>query len=243
VLSVERLSHPTEFADITFDVRQGEILGFYGLIGSGRTELMQALFGITRPSAGAVMLAGNRVAIRHPAQATGMGIVYVPEERAAQGAVLALPIFQNLTLPQVARTARRGFLDLAREYALAATYAHRLDLRAASLSQPAGDLSGGNQQKVVIGKWLATGPKVIILDEPTKGIDIGSKAAVHAFMGELVATGLAVIMVSSDLPEVLGMADRVIVMREGRIAGEFLRDRMDAEALVRAATGNVRTVQ
>ena len=239
VFAVEGVSHPTEFADISFELKRGEILGFYGLIGSGRTELMQALFGITRPSAGTVRLAGEAVRVRHPADATRLGIVYVPEERASQGAVLALPIFQNITLPQVARTARRGFLDLAREYALAGEYAARLDLRAASLSQPAGTLSGGNQQKVVIGKWLATGPKVIILDEPTKGIDIGSKAAVHAFMGELVAAGLAVIMVSSDLPEILGMSDRVVVMREGRIAGIFSRDAMDAEMLVRAATGNV----
>jgi rhamnose transport system ATP-binding protein len=237
--AVEGFSHPTEFADISFQVRRGEILGFYGLIGSGRTELMQAIFGITRPSGGTLRLGDRPIHIRHPADATRLGIVYVPEERASQGAVLALPIFQNITLPQVSRTARRGFLDLAREYALAGEYAGRLDVRAASLTQPAATLSGGNQQKVVIGKWLATGPKVIILDEPTKGIDIGSKAAVHAFMGELVASGLAVIMVSSDLPEILGMSDRVVVMREGRIAGIFKRDAMDAESLVRAATGNL----
>jgi len=239
VFAVESLSHPTEFADISFDLRSGEILGFYGLIGSGRTELMQALFGITRPSAGTVRLAGQALTMRHPADAIRLGIVYVPEERAAQGAVLPLPIFQNITLPQLSRTARHGFLDLAREYALAGEYAERLDLRAASLSQPVGTLSGGNQQKVVIGKWLATTPKVIILDEPTKGIDVGSKAAVHDFMGELVAAGLAVIMVSSDLPEILGMSDRVVVMREGRIAGVFEREAMSAEALVRAATGNI----
>jgi rhamnose transport system ATP-binding protein len=239
MLAVEGLSHTTEFADISFELRRGEILGFYGLIGSGRTELMQALFGITRPSSGTVRLEGHEVHIRHPGDATRVGLVYVPEERASQGAVLALPIFQNITLPQVSHLSRHGFLDLAREYALAGDYAERLDLRAASLSQPAGTLSGGNQQKVVIGKWLATEPKVIILDEPTKGIDIGSKAAVHAFMDRLVANGGAMIMVSSDLPEILGMSDRVVVMREGRIAGVFSRDAMDAETLVRAATGNV----
>ena len=239
IFAVTGLSHPTEFADISFDLRRGEILGFYGLIGSGRTELMQALFGITRPSAGTVRLDGETIEIRHPADATRLGIVYVPEERAAQGAVLPLPIFQNITLPQISRTARNGFLDLAREFEIAGASAEKLDLRAASLSQPVGTLSGGNQQKVVIGKWLATEPTVIILDEPTKGIDIGSKAAVHAFMGELVSAGLAVIMVSSDLPEILGMSDRVVVMREGRVAGLFDRDTMDAERLVRAATGNV----
>ena len=133
---------------------------------------------------------------------------------------------------------RRGFLRAAEEFRLARTYAERFDLRAASLSQPVGTLSGGNQQKVVIGKWLATQPKVIILDEPTKGIDIGSKAAVHAFMSELAAQGLAVIMVSSELPEILGMSDRVIVMREGRMAGIFDRDGLTPERLVGAATGN-----
>jgi rhamnose transport system ATP-binding protein len=237
--SVEGLSHPTEFADISFDLRKGEILGFYGLVGSGRSEVMQALFGITRPSAGTVRLDGKAISIRRPADAVAAGIVYVPEERQRQGVILALPVFQNITLPSLGRTARKGFLDLAKELALARTYAGRLDLRATSLSQEVGTLSGGNQQKVVIGKWLATQPRVIILDEPTKGIDVGSKSAVHTFMGELVGQGLAVIMVSSELPEILGMSDRVMVMREGRIVGRFARGELDAERLVRAATGNV----
>ena len=139
--------------------------------------------------------------------------------------------------PIVSSTSRSGFLKLAEEFALAREYTARLDLRAASLDQDVGTLSGGNQQKVVIAKWLATQPKVIILDEPTKGIDIGSKAAVHAFMSELAAQGLSVIMVSSEIPEIIGMADRVIVMREGRIAGRFERAELTAEKLVRAAAG------
>jgi rhamnose transport system ATP-binding protein len=239
VFSVAGLSHPTEFADISFDLRRGEILGFYGLVGAGRSEIMQALFGVTRPSAGRISLGGKDISIRKPADAVDAGIVYVPEERQRQGAILALPVFENITLPSLHRITRRGFLDLAREFDLARKYAARLDLRATSLSQEVGTLSGGNQQKVVIGKWLATEPRVIILDEPTKGIDVGSKAAVHAFMGELVAQGLAVIMVSSELPEILGMSDRVVVMREGRIAGVFDRAGLTAEALVAAATGNV----
>lgn len=148
-----------------------------------------------------------------------------------------MPIFQNVTLPSLKQTSRHGFLRLAREFALTREYTQRLDLRAASLDQDVGLLSGGNQQKVVIAKWLATRPRVIILDEPTKGIDIGSKAAVHDFMSELAAEGLAVIMVSSEIPEVLGMSDRVIVMREGRIAAEFAGDQMTPENLVRAAVG------
>jgi rhamnose transport system ATP-binding protein len=238
VLSVEGLSHPTEFADISFELRRGEILGFYGLVGSGRTELMQALFGITRTSAGRVSLEGNAISGRRPADAVAAGIVYVPEERQRQGVVLALPVFENITLPILGRTSRNGLLDIGREFEITRRYAERLDLRASSLSQEVGTLSGGNQQKVVIGKWLATNPRVIILDEPTKGIDVGSKAAVHAFMGELVAQGLSVIMVSSELPEILGMSDRVIVMRDGRIAGRFDRAGLSAETLVAAATGN-----
>ena len=237
VLKVVGYDHPTEFADIGFSLRRGEILGFYGLIGAGRSEVMQALYGITRPSKGALRIDGKVRVIRSPADAVANGIVYVPEDRGRQGTIAALPIFQNVTLPSLARTSRNGFLRLAEEFRLARDYTARLDLRAASLETPVGTLSGGNQQKVVIAKWLATQPRVIILDEPTKGIDIGSKAAVHEFMAELAAQGLAVIMVSSEIPEVLGMSDRVIVMREGRIVAELDRDATSPETLVRHAAG------
>jgi rhamnose transport system ATP-binding protein len=237
VLRVVGYDHPTEFEGINFTLHKGEILGFYGLIGAGRSEVMQALYGITKPSKGAVRIDGDVRIIRSPADAVAQGIVYVPEDRGKQGAITALPIFQNVTLPSLHRTSRYGFLRLAEEFALAREYTGRLDLRAASLETAVGNLSGGNQQKVVIAKWLATQPKVIILDEPTKGIDIGSKAAVHEFMAELAAQGLAVIMVSSEIPEVLGMSDRVIVMREGRIVDELKGDEMTPELLVRRAAG------
>lgn len=237
VLTVAGYDHPTEFADIGFTLHRGEILGFYGLVGAGRSEVMQALFGITTPSKGALRIDGQVRVIRSTAEAIAAGIVYVPEDRGRQGAVKGLPIVQNVTLPSLARTSRAGFLRMAEEFALAREYTQRLDLRAAALDQDVGLLSGGNQQKVVIAKWLATKPRVIILDEPTKGIDIGSKAAVHAFMAELAAQGLAVIMVSSEIPEVLGMSDRVIVMREGRIVDEVSGARMTPETLVRAAAG------
>ncbi|MFG6081069.1 sugar ABC transporter ATP-binding protein [Paracoccus litorisediminis] len=236
-LTVVGYCHPTEFENINFTLHQGEILGFYGLVGAGRSEVMQSLFGITRPSRGACRIGDDVRVIRSTAQAVHAGIVYVPEDRGKQGAVKGLPIFQNVTLPSLARTSRAGFLRLAEEFSLARDYTQRLDLRAASLDQDVGLLSGGNQQKVVIAKWLATKPRVIILDEPTKGIDIGSKAAVHDFMSELAGQGLAVIMVSSEIPEVLGMSDRVIVMREGRIAAEYTGDEMTPENLVRAAVG------
>ncbi len=237
VLDVTDLSHPTEFEDISFSLRKGEILGFYGLVGAGRTEVMQALFGITAPSRGSVTLDGKPALAKNPAQAVESGIVYVPEERGRQGAIIGLPIFQNISLPSLKKTSKSGFLRLAEEFALARKYSERLDLRASSLSQDVGTLSGGNQQKVVIGKWLATRPRVIILDEPTKGIDIGSKAAVHEFISELAAEGLAIIMVSSELPEIMGMSDNVIVMREGRIAGRYARADLDPETLVRTAAG------
>jgi rhamnose transport system ATP-binding protein len=237
VLKVAGYSHPTEFADIGFTLHRGEILGFYGLVGAGRSEVMQALFGITVPAKGVCMIDGKVAVIRSTDQAVSAGIVYVPEDRGKQGAVKGLPIFQNVTLPSLPGVTKRGFLQMAEEFTLAREYTKRLDLRAASLDQDVGNLSGGNQQKVVIAKWLATKPRIIILDEPTKGIDIGSKAAVHAFMAELAAQGLAVIMVSSEIPEVLGMSDRVIVMREGRIVDEVAGEEMTPERLVRAAAG------
>ena len=237
VLRVAGYAHPTEFEDIGFSLRRGEILGFYGLVGAGRSEFMQALIGLTRPSKGVVRMGERVLAIRSPAEAIEAGIVYVPEDRGRQGAIRELPIFQNVTLPSLGRISRNGFLRMAEEFTLAREYTQRLDLRAASLDTPLGALSGGNQQKVVIAKWLATRPRVIILDEPTKGIDIGSKAAVHDFMSELAGEGLAVIMVSSEIPEILGMSDRVIVMREGRIAAELSGNALTPETLVRHAAG------
>jgi rhamnose transport system ATP-binding protein len=237
VLEAKSLSHPTEFDDISFAVRRGEILGFYGLVGSGRSEVMQAVFGMTKTSAGTLLLEGKTIAPKSAADAVDAGIVYVPEERGKQGVITGEPIFMNVSLPSLRKTSKTGFLRLAEEYELGRTYTERLDLRASSLSQDVSTLSGGNQQKVVVAKWLATLPKVIILDEPTKGIDIGSKAAVHAFMAELVAQGLSVIMVSSELPEVLGMSDRIVVMRDGRIVDTLDNKGVKPETLVRLAAG------
>ena len=198
---------------------------------------MQALFGTTRPSKGVVKIDGRIAVIRSPADAIARGIVYVPEDRGQQGAIRGLPIFQNVTLPSLDRISRRGFLRLAEEFRLTREYTSRLDLRAAALDQDVAELSGGNQQKVVIAKWLATKPRVIILDEPTKGIDIGSKAAVHAFMAELAAQGLAVIMVSSGDPR----DPRHVRPRHRHARGphrrRVRRDGLTPERLVRAAAG------
>ena len=237
VLEVKDLCHPTEFAHIDFSLRKGEILGFYGLVGAGRTELMQALSGVSRPSSGEIVLNGKAVHFKQPADAIQAGIVCVPEERQKQGAIIELPIAQNISLPQLSKLNPNGVLNDAKEWALADEYAKRLQVKAFSWKQAVETLSGGNQQKVVIGKWLATHPDVIILDEPTKGIDIGSKAAVHQFMSELVSHGLAVIMVSSELPEVMGMADRIIVMHEGLMVAEYQAGEATAETIVSAASG------
>ncbi|GLS17549.1 ribose import ATP-binding protein RbsA 1 [Labrys miyagiensis] len=236
-LEVKNLSNPTEFADISFVLRKGEILGLYGLVGAGRSEAMQAVFGISKPSAGEISLAGKPLSIRTPADAITAGIAYVPEDRQIQGAVLPFGVRENTTLASLFRHARGGFLSLASEIQDTRRLGTRLSVKAASWDQRLQELSGGNQQKVVIAKWLATNPKVIILDEPTKGIDVGSKAAVHDFMVDLAAEGLAVVLISSELPEVMGMSDRILVMHEGRIVREFARADMDAAAIVTAATG------
>ena len=239
VLEVEGLSNATEFENISFSLRRGEILGFYGLVGAGRSELMQALFGITRATRGTVRLGGRPLKITDPADSIAAGIAYVPEDRQHQGAVLPLGIRQNTTLASLGQHSRRGFLSRASERAATRALGNRLSVKAAHWEQMLGELSGGNQQKVVIAKWLATHPRVVILDEPTKGIDVGSKAAVHDFIGELAEDGLAVILVTSELPEVMGLADRVIVMQEGHAVAEMARDDpgWSAEAIVAAATG------
>ena len=237
VLEVEGLTNATEFADISFSLRAGEILGFYGLVGAGRSEVMQALFGLSPMTAGTIRVDGKTVAISRPSEAIAAGIGYVPEDRQHQGAVLALGIRENTTLASLADFASFGFLSRPRELDRTRALGGRLAVKAAHWDQTLGELSGGNQQKVVIAKWLATQPRILILDEPTKGIDVGSKAAVHAFMSELAADGLAVILVSSELPEVMGMSDSIIVMHEGRIAARFSRAEATAEAIVHVATG------
>jgi rhamnose transport system ATP-binding protein len=237
ILEADGLSNPTEFADISFELRRGEILGFYGLVGAGRSEAAQCLFGMSKPTRGKVRLNGEAIVIGSPGAAIDAGICYVPEDRQQQGAFLPMSIRENVTLASIASHVKGLFLSRASEREAVRMLGRRLDVRAASWEQPLSELSGGNQQKVVIAKWLAVRPKVIILDEPTKGIDVGSKAAVHDFIGELAEEGLAVMLISSELPEIMGLADRVIVMHEGRIVTTFARGDWSAEAIVSAATG------
>ncbi len=237
VLDVRDLSNATEYADVSFSLHKSEILGLYGLVGAGRSEAMQGLFGISPITRGNIKLNGQEIVLQSAIEAIDAGIAYVPEDRQVQGAVLPLGIRENTTLASLFDHVRGLFLKRPSELDATRRLGTRLSVKAAHWEQRLGELSGGNQQKVVIAKWLATKPKIIILDEPTKGIDVGSKAAVHDFIGELAEEGLAVILISSELPEVMGLADRILVMHEGRIVEEFARRNWSAEKIVAAATG------
>jgi rhamnose transport system ATP-binding protein len=239
VLSVHRLTREGVFFDISFDVRAGEIVALAGLVGAGRSEVARAIFGIDRADAGHVEVAGNRLAPGRPLAAMRAGIGFVPEDRRQQGLVMDLSIARNTALTRMRSLSRGGLIRSSAENGLAREWAARLQLKFHRLEDSVGTLSGGNQQKVVLGKWLATHPKLLIIDEPTRGIDVGTKAEVHRLLSELAGQGLAILMISSELPEVLGMADRVLVMHEGRLTGELSRAEADEESVIRLATGQV----
>ena len=234
VLEVRDLVSPPVVRGVSLTVRAGEIVGLAGLIGSGRSELAQTVFGMTPASAGEIRIDGRPVRIASAAEAKRHGIAYVPEDRGSQGIIRPMTLRENVSLAVLRRVAGRGFIDRAGETALAVDAIARFSIRARGPEQIVGKLSGGNQQKVVLGKWLATKPRLLIMDEPTRGIDVGAKAEIHKLMSELAAQGLAVLMISSELPEILGMSDRILVMREGRIAAEFARGQADQETIAHA---------
>jgi rhamnose transport system ATP-binding protein len=237
LLEVRGLTSRGVFADISFSVRGGEIVALAGLVGAGRSEVSRAIFGVDRYDSGEVLVAGQRLRQHDPSAAIAAGIALVPEDRRQQGLVMELPIERNATLTRRWKLSRLGISRPGAERASARDWARRLQVKAANLADPVSTLSGGNQQKVVLAKWLATIPKVLIVDEPTRGIDVGTKAEVHRLMSDLAGEGVAILMVSSELPEVLGMADRVLVMREGRLVDEIARSAADEEAVMFAATG------
>jgi rhamnose transport system ATP-binding protein len=237
VLEVRDLVRRPMTKSVSLTVHAGEIVGLAGLVGSGRSELAQTIFGVTKAESGQIFLAGAPVVIRSPGQARALGIAYVPEDRGTQGLVRQMSVRENFSLASLAKIARAGFIDRAAETHLAEDGVARFSVKANSLDQIVGKLSGGNQQKIVLGKWLANQPKLLILDEPTRGIDVGAKAEIHRLMSELAAQGLAILMISSELPEVLGMSDRVLVMREGRLAAEFSRTEATPEAVGAAMMG------
>ena len=221
----------------TLDVRAGEILGMAGLVGAGRTELSEAVFGVRPLAAGEVLLGNKPLALRSPADAIAAGVLLVPEDRRLHGLVLPESVGFNLSLPNLDRLGSPFGVKRGAEAAMHRTWIDRLRVRTPSPAQPVGLLSGGNQQKVVYGKWLARGPKVLILDEPTRGVDVGAKAEIYALVDELAGQGVAVWMITSDMEELLGMSDRVVVMHEGRVAGELAGARLTEEAVMRLATG------
>jgi ABC-type sugar transport system ATPase subunit len=235
-LKVENLSHDGIFEGISFELRRGEILGMAGLVGAGRTDVARAIFGVEPPSAGRIEVDGREVRVTSPQQAISLGLAYVPEDRQLHGLIPPMNLISNISLPVLSRYARRGWLRDKVERAGAFAAARQMEVRANNIWQKARELSGGNQQKIVLAKWLETKPRILILDEPTRGIDVGTKAAVHALMSKLAAEGMAILMISSELPEVLGMSDRVIVMHEGRMTGHFSRSEATQEKIISAAT-------
>ena len=237
ILKVEAFSKEKQFHDITFKLHKGEILGFYGLVGAGRSELARALFGLESPDSGKIFVNGEQVHVYNPRMTMKHGVAYLPEDRQHQGLVLQMNITNNITLPILDQFIKMGLVDTGKEIRVAKKYADMLDVRASGLWKKVMQLSGGNQQKVVLAKWLATNPQILILDEPTRGIDVGAKSSVHKFMSELASQGIGIMMISSELPEILGMSDRIIVMCEGRITGEFTREEASQEKLLSAAVG------
>jgi rhamnose transport system ATP-binding protein len=237
LLDVRGLTRVGAFRDVTFSVRSGEIVGLSGLVGAGRTEVARVLFGLDRADAGEIRLDGKRVSFKSPSEALGAGVAYVPEDRHIDGLVEGFTISENVTLPIIPRLFPRLFMRTSRERTLAAGYAERLRIRATSVNDLIESLSGGNQQKVVIAKWLATKPRVLILDEPTRGVDIGAKAEVHGIISDLAAAGLGIILISSELPEVLAMSDRILVLHEGHMTAEIPRADATEERVMLAATG------
>jgi rhamnose transport system ATP-binding protein len=234
-LKVEGLTLPGVFRDITFEVRKGEIVGLGGLVGAGRTDVARAIFGIAPATTGAVTINGKGVLITEPAQAIDLGLAFVPEDRAAAGIFRTLSVEENITAAVPKQIAPRGVIKPAVEKALASQSVKKLRIRLASLRQPIGELSGGNQQKAILARWLLTDPSVLILDEPTRGIDIGVKAEFYDMIGELAASGRAILLISSELPELLALCDRVLVMSEGRLTADLARAEATQESIMSAA--------
>ena len=241
VLKVENLSRSGSFHDVSFELRRGEILGMAGLVGAGRTNVARAIFGVEPATGGRIEVNGKKVAIKSPLQAIKLGLAYVPEDRQLHGLIPTMPLTPNISLPMLPAYAQRGWLRDTLERKSTFNAARQMEVRANNIWQLARELSGGNQQKVVLAKWLSTNPRILILDEPTRGIDVGTKAAVHGLMSKLASDGLSILMISSELPEILGMSDRVIVMREGRVTGEFSRAEATQENIISAATQDVKT--
>jgi ribose transport system ATP-binding protein len=235
------LAHPTRPGDFLVDnvslrVCKGEVVGLFGLMGAGRTELLECIFGLhPHANSGGVFIDGRQVDLQTPADAISAGLALAPEDRKRDGLVLSMSVAENASLASLRKCERFGLLNRQSEETLAEVYLDRFQVKARSFQQPIRDLSGGNQQKVILGKWLATNPKVLLLDEPTRGIDVQAKSEIYAFIDELVSEGLAVVIASSELPEILALSDRILVMCEGRLSAEFAAIEASEEAIMEAA--------
>jgi rhamnose transport system ATP-binding protein len=225
--------------DVSLTLSSNEIVGLAGLVGSGRTELARTLFGLTPPDEGVVRLDGKVVHIKTPSEAVRLGLAYLPEDRRRHGVIGEMSVAANTTLAALRAISRAGFLEFEKEREVARTYLRRFAIKAPSIETPVATLSGGNQQKVALARWLATQPSVLILDEPTQGVDVGAKAEIHWLIRDLAAQGLAILLISSELPEVLGMSDRVAVMRAGTIVGTLEGKAATPESVMTLALGHV----
>lgn len=235
-------SRASGLRDINLSVHRGEIVGLAGLVGAGRTELARIIFGLDHADSGEVRVHGKAVRILTPAQAISYGIAYLPEDRRRQGVILEMPVSANVTLASLRNLKRFGSFDFQQEKQIAREYVRRFAIKTPSIFSPVSTLSGGNQQKVALSRWLATKPSILILDEPTQGIDVGAKAEIHSLIGELASEGIAILMISSDLPEVLGMSDRIAVMHAGTIAGVVNgSEATQQEIIALALSGRVET--
>ncbi|MFT4399086.1 ribose ABC transporter ATP-binding protein RbsA [Bacillus sp. SW14] len=237
IFEVKNASVKGRFEDVSFSVRSGEIVGISGLMGAGRTEIMRALFGVDRLDSGEIWIAGKKTVIKNPQDAVKKGLGFITENRKDEGLLLDTSIRENIALPNLSSFSPKGLIDHKREAEFVDLLIKRLTIKTASPETHARHLSGGNQQKVVIAKWIGIGPKVLILDEPTRGVDVGAKREIYSLMNELTERGVAIIMVSSELPEILGMSDRVIVVHEGRISGEIHAQEATQERIMTLATG------
>ena len=232
MLKVEGLSRTGFFKDASFTVHAGEILGFTGLVGAGRTEVIESVCGITKPDAGKVYLEGREIHVKKPKDAMDLGIVLLPEDRQKEGLLMSWGLGRNVTLPIMDKFAKGGLNDEKKEREISKQLLEDVDTKAVDIFQPASSLSGGNQQKVVVAKALGQEMKVVIMDEPTKGVDVGAKAEIYSIMGDLAKQGYAIILISSEMPEILGMADRIVVMCNGRITGILNRDEATQEKIL-----------
>ncbi len=239
VLRVEKLSKQGLFQDITFSIRKGEVLGLYGLVGAGRTEIAETIFGMRRPDRGKIYVHGKPETIRNSKAAVRLGIGYVPEDRKNQGLVLNLSCQSNLSLARINRMHKAGFIQRRAERELFQSYKDKLAIKTPSGETPVVHLSGGNQQKVIIGKWLSMNPKLLILDEPTKGVDVGAKSEIHQLIRKMAEEGYAILVISSEMPEIMGVSDRILTIYQGAQTAQFHRDEFSEDNLILGATNQI----